>query len=157
MVLQDSFKCQSVIQHQSKNMATPLINGVNYSWANITVVLFGVPVVGITSISYKEKQKKDNNYGANNKPVSRGYGNFEYDGDIELYTDEWKRIIAASPGRSPLKIAPFDIIVIYGGDRLTGDRDILKAVEFMENPLDAKQGDTKLMVKIPLIIGDIVR
>lgn len=138
-------------------MATPLINGVNYSWANISVVLFGVPVVGIASISYKRKLKKENNYGANNQPISRGYGNYEYEGDIELYTDEWKRIISASPGRDPLKIAPFDIQVVYGGARLTGDRDILRAVEFMEDPLESKQGDTKLMVKIPLIIGLIER
>jgi hypothetical protein len=50
--------------------ATPLINGINYSWANITVVLFGVPVVGILKIDYKRKQKKENNYGFGSEPVS---------------------------------------------------------------------------------------
>jgi hypothetical protein len=32
---------------------------------------------------------------------------------------------------------------------------VLKAVEFMEDPFDAKQGDTKMTVNIPLIIGAI--
>ena len=55
-------------------MATPLINGVNYSWANISVILFGQPVIGIVSIMYKAKQEKKNNYGSGTEPVSRGYG-----------------------------------------------------------------------------------
>ncbi len=136
---------------------TPLINGINYSWANITVVLFGVPLIGITKIEYKTKQKKENNYGAGQYPVSRGYGNFEPDGSLELYTDEWKRIIAGSPDRNPLLIGPFDIIVMYGGSRVSADKDILRSVEFLEDPLSANQGDTKLMVSIPLIIGSIER
>jgi hypothetical protein len=138
-------------------MATPLINGINYSWANVTINLFGVPVVGITKIDYKRKQKKENNYGIGAQPVSRGYGNFEYEGSIELYTDEWKRIIAASPNRDPLLIAPFNIQVVYGGTGVTIDKDVLRAVEFMEDPLAASQGDTKLLVSIPLIIGAIER
>lgn len=136
---------------------TPLINGVNYSWANITLILFGVPISGITKISYKAKQNKENNYGVGSKPVSRGYGNYEFEGEIEIYIDEWKRIIAASPNRDPLQIGPFDIPVVFGGSRVLADRDVLKAVEFMENPLETSQGDTKLVVTIPLIIGDIER
>ena len=89
--------------------ATPLVNGTNYSWANVTLILFGVPVTGVTEISYSAKQKKENNYGAGVEPVSRGYGNKEYEGSISLYADVWKKIIAASPDRDPLQIAPFDI------------------------------------------------
>ncbi len=135
----------------------PLINGVNYAWANVSFVLFGVPVVGITKIEYNAKQKKDNNYGYGQQPISRGYGNYEYDGSIELYLDEWKRIIAASPNRDPLAIPPFDIQVVFGGSRVAADKDILRSTEFMENPLSANQGDTKLLVTIPLIIASIDR
>lgn len=139
-------------------MATPLINGINYSWSSIKMVLFGVPVVGVTKISFKAKQAKSNNYGLGAEPVSRGYGNKEYEGSIEIYTDEWKRIIAASPNRDPLAIAPFDISVLYGTNAINPEnKDVLKSVEFLENPLEANQGDTKLMVTIPLIIGGIDR
>lgn len=138
-------------------MPTPIVNGVNYSWSNISLILFGTPVVGILSISYKRKQKKDNNYGAGSQPVSRGYGNYEYEGEIELYTDTWKGIIAASPNRDPLQIAFFDIPVTFSGDGVTTTRDVLRAVEFLEDPLESKSGDTKLTVKIPLIIGGIDR
>lgn len=136
---------------------TPLINGVNYSWSNISLILFGVPVVGITSIDYSRKQKKENNYGAGSQPVSRGYGNYEYEGSIELYLDTWKGIIAASPGRDPLRIAPFDIPITFGGTGVLTQKDVLRAVEFLEDPLSSKSGDTKLMVKISLIIGAIDR
>lgn len=136
---------------------TALINGVNYSWSNISLILFGVPVVGITSIDYSRKQKKENNYGAGSQPVSRGYGNYEYEGSIELYLDTWKGIIAASPSRDPMRIAPFDIPITFGGTGVLTQKDVLRAVEFLEDPLSSKSGDTKLMVKIPLIIGAIDR
>lgn len=136
---------------------TPLINGINYSWGNVTLVLFGVPVVGITKITYKRKQKKENNFGSGHDAVSRGYGNKECEGSIELYLDEWKRIIAASPGRDPLDIAPFDIQVVYGGSKVSADKDVLRACEFTEDDFAAAQGDQKLMVTIPLVIAAIER
>ena len=74
-----------------------------------------------------------------------------------MYVDEWKRIIAAAPLRDPMAIPPFDISIVFGGTSVAADRDTLRAVEFLEDPLDANQGDTKLMVTIPLIIGGIDR
>lgn len=136
---------------------TPLINGINYSWANVSLVLFGVPVVGITKIEYKRKQKKENNYGFGPHPISRGYGNYEYEGSIELYLEEWKGIITASPGRDPLLIGPFDVQVVYGGSRVTADKDVLRSVEFLEDPMGTNQGDTRILVSIPLIIAAIER
>lgn len=136
---------------------TPLVNGVNYSWANVTVVLFGVPLVGITKIDYKRKQKKENNYGFGQQPVSRGYGNYEYEGSIEVYQDELKKIIAAATDRDILQIPPFDIQVTFGGSRVTAEKDVLRSCEFTEEGLSAAQGDTKLLISLPLIIGSIER
>lgn len=136
---------------------TPLINGVSYAWSGITFTLFGVPVAGIVSIEYNRKQTKTNNYGAGQQPVSRGYGKVEYEGSIEIYLDEWKKIILAAPSRDPLKIPWFTIPVVYGNSIADITTDILNAVEFLEDPFNAKEGDTKLTVKIPLIIGSINR
>ena len=140
-------------------MVTPLINGINYAWANVKVIILGVPVVGITKVDYKIKQKKENQYGAGYEPVSRGYGNKEYEGSIEIYTDELKRIIAAAPNRDLMAIPPFDIQVLFE-DPSTGvflTQDTLKMCEFMEEGLSASQGDTKLLVSLPLVIGQITR
>lgn len=137
-------------------MATvPLINGVNYSWSNIKLVLFGVPVVGITKIEYSRKQKKENNYGMGTEPISRGYGNKEYEGKITLYREEWQAIIAAATGKDPLDIDFFDIQVSFSGTRVTPQLDILRACEFTEDVFTVAQGDTKIMVEIPIIIGSI--
>lgn len=138
-------------------MATPLINGVAYSWASINFVLFGVPVAGIVAIDHNKKQEKTNNYGAGIEPVSRGYGRKTYEGSIEIYLDEWKKVISAAPSRDPLAIPWFDIQITYGNSIADATTDILRAVEFMEDPFSAKEGDTKLTVKIPLIIGGIDR
>lgn len=138
-------------------MATVLKNGVNYSWANITAIILGQPMFGISKISYKSKQEKTNNYGAGSEPVSRGYGRTEYEASIEIFTDEWKRIIAASPDRNPLLIPAFDINVLFGGDGVLPSTEVLRSCEFLENPLDANEGDTKLMITIPIIIAGIER
>jgi len=138
-------------------MTTPLINGVNYDWNSIVLSLFGVPVTGIVAIEYKRKQNKTNNYGAGKAPVSRGYGREEYEGSIELYLDVWKQIIAAAPNHNPLEIPWFSIPVIYGTSAANATKDVLNGVEFLEDPFSGKEGDTKLTVKIPLIIGGISR
>jgi hypothetical protein len=134
---------------------TALINGVNYSWSNIKLVLFGTPVSGILKIDYKRKQAKTNNYGAGPKAVSRGYGREECEGSIELYTDDWRDIVSAAPNKNPLQIPPFNIQILYSGQGVKTNQDNLLQCEFMEDPFDAKEGDTKLTVNIPLIIGDI--
>lgn len=137
-------------------MATvPLINGVNYSWSNVKLVLFGVPVVGVTKIEYSKKQKKENNYGMGSDPVSRGYGNNEYEGKITLYREEWDKIIQASPSKNPMEIDFFDIQVSFSGTRVAPSLDILRACEFTEDVFTVGQGDTKIMIEIPIIIGSI--
>jgi len=138
-------------------MATPIINGINYSWANVSLILFGTPVIGIVSIEYKRKQNKKNNYGAGQQPVSRGYGDYEYEGAIELYMDTWKAIIASSPNRDPLLIGPFDIPITFSGNGVTTTKDVLRAVEFTDDDMATKSGDTKITIKVPLIIGAIDR
>jgi len=134
---------------------TPLINGVNYSWANVGLVLFGVPVIGITKIDYENKQEKKNNYGAGIYPVSRGYGNVEPDGSIEVFYDEWRAIVSASPNFDPLQIGIFDIPITFGGSRLLAKTTILRSCEFMADKLNTSQGDSKILITIPLIIGAI--
>lgn len=136
---------------------TAIINGVNYSWGNMNVILFGTLMIPITKLSYKAKQNKTNNYGWGYKPTNRGYGNYEYEGSMEMYTDEWKRIIANSPFGDPLQILPSDLLIVFAGSRVLPNKDIVQAMEFLENPFDANQGDTKLLINVPIIIGDITR
>lgn len=135
----------------------PIINGISYGWGNVSFVLFGVPITEITKISYSRKQKKENNYGAGYVPVSRGYGNIEYEASIEMYTDQWLQIIALAPNNDPLQIPPFDIPVIFAIDGQTPIKDVLRSCEFTEDPFTGNQNDTKLMVTIPILPAQIDR
>lgn len=134
-----------------------LINGINYSWPNLTNIAFGVPVVGILAISYNRKQNKENNYGLGQEPISRGYANVTYEGKITVYKDWWKSVCDAAPNKDPLAIAPFDWVLNASGPSVPSLNETLKAFEFLEDNFSANQGDTKLTMDVPFIFAGIVR
>lgn len=132
-----------------------LVNGVSYSWVHINFILYGVPVKGMTKITWKKKSDKVNNYGAGPDPVSRGYGRNEYEASIEVYREEWQRIIDISPDKDPLSIPPQDVPVVFGGSRVTAKTVVLQAVELLEDAFEANEGDTSLKITVPLIIAGV--
>lgn len=134
----------------------PLINGVNYSSANVSVIipLLGL-VIGITEINYSKETAIDDNYALGQDPVSRGFGQNKYSGDISMYKETWNRIIDASPLRDPSGLPIFDIIVTFGGAGVAFRKETLRAVSFKANPMAVKSGDTKFICKIPLAIAGI--
>ena len=138
-------------------MAKVMIDGIQYGWGNITVILFGSPVIGITKVEYKTTQKKENIYGFGRDVIGRGYGNFEYTGSIEIYLEEWIKIINASPTGDALQIPPFNMTVLYSGVGVVPSKDKLYNCEFLESPLTSSQGDTSIKITIPIIFSGIDR
>ena len=133
-----------------------LINGRSYGWSDIRINILGVRSIGITDINYSEKQDKKNHYGAGNEAISRGYGNKECSGDITLTMEEVESLKSAVASGNLNDIPPFDIIVCYipaGGKVVT---EKLIGCEFTEMNKAAKQGDTSLESKLPLVIGTII-
>lgn len=134
--------------------STPLINGINYSWASITVNLLGSPIIGITAIEYADKQKIENTYGAGNFPVGRGFGPIAFSGAITLYKEELEALQNNAPNGRIQDLPPFDIIVAYqAGDKVTVHR--LEAVSFAENNRSVNNENLSITAKIPLVIGNI--
>jgi hypothetical protein len=141
-------------------MPVAIIDGPAIGWGNIEIVILGSPLRQVTKLEFKRSQTKDNLYGSGYEPMRRGYGKVEYTGSIELYIEEWKRIIAASPQRNPFLIQPFDITIVYtvkSTNIPTGQVDILRYCEFTEDSMSTASGDTKILVSVPLIIGGIDR
>jgi len=134
---------------------TPLINGYNYSWGNITVNIARVPVVGITSINYAEEQEMEDQYGAGNYPVSRGYGRIKATGDITLHSNEVEALQAAAPGGRLQAIAPFDINVTFIDATGALKTHRLHNCQFKNNARNMNEGDLKFDVKLDLIISHI--
>lgn len=135
---------------------TPLINGRAYDWASIALQMLGQTVMGITAISYGNKQEKVNNYGAGTAPVSRGYGKREPNASVTLEMKEVERIQAAlPPGGSLLDVKPFPIVVSYVNDSNALITHTLVMAEFTENKREIKTGDTNIEVELPLIVAAI--
>ena len=134
----------------------PLINGVTPSWANIIVNIAGVPVIGITAINYEDKQEIENVYGAGQRAVARGYGRIDCTGSITLLRDEVEALRKASPTGRLQDLAPFNIMVSfvpYGGSVVANHN--IKSCQFLNDGVDAKEGDTKLEKQLDLVVGSI--
>lgn len=145
---------------------TALINGVLYSWANITLILFGNVIRGVRSIKYNYKQEKKNVYGYGTEPIGRTYGNVEYTCEIQILRDEMQNIITAMKLAGFKKITDipsFNIPVLYGINPAGGlnpipfaqSQDIVMAAEFMDFNFEGKQNDQELIMNVPLIVGGI--
>ena len=135
----------------------PLINGIAYSWANLDVRIANKQLVGITKINYYEEQDMENIYGAGQYPVARGYGRIKATGSITLLREEIEELRRASTETHRLQdLAPFDIIVSYvpvGGTVIK--TDVLRNVQFMDDGVEANEGDTSNSKELNLIISHI--
>lgn len=135
---------------------TPLINGVEPSWASLTVGIAGAVVTGITGIDYDDDQVVENVYGAGQQPVARGYGNITCKGVITLLRSEVEGIRAASLTGRLQDIAPFDIVCSYvpvGGGQIITHK--LRNCQFKKDSTSLKQGDTKNETALDLEISHI--
>jgi hypothetical protein len=136
-------------------LLAPLINGESYSWSQIVVAIGGVPVAGITELSYKEATEKENIYGQGSLPVSRGYGNTTYEGSITLLMEEVQALIRRSPSGRLSDYAPFDVTVSYLPKNGLPVKHVIQKCEFLETNIETAQGETSIEVAIPLVIGFI--
>ncbi len=124
--------------------------GVNYAWANVTWVWYSLPLVWIKSISVEKKQNTVLNYGQGVEPVSEAVGNNEYTATIEIFRDAWDKIIAAAPNRDPLQIPRSDMQIVFGGDRVNTQTDVLQGCKFTNDPMSVKQNDTSIILRLTL-------
>lgn len=133
-----------------------LINGVNYSYGDISVMLFGtIPLIGIESIEYDEEQEMENNYGAGNFPIGQGFGAFKYSGKMRLYKEQILPFINMAPMKKIQLIPPFNVKSVYGNSVQAVVTDTLTNCVFKKNPFAAKQGDKKIVADFELLIGGI--
>lgn len=133
----------------------PLINGSAYSWADITIIVAGMPVLGVKAIDYEDDEKIEDIHGAGNRTVARGRGEIKTAGSITLMVDEIEALSTRSITGRLQDLGVFPIIVNYlntSGKMIT---HTLKYCQFKKNARKAKQGDTSLEMELPLVIGGI--
>ena len=145
---------------------TAIVNGVMFSWANVSLILFGTVVRGVKNVKYSYSQEKKNVYGYGTEPIGRTYGNIEYQCEITLLKDEVQSIVAAAKSNGLNKItdiAPFYIDVMYGQNPAGGlnpapqaqGHDQLQYCEFLDLPFEGKQNDQEFEITLKLIVGGV--
>lgn len=123
-----------------------------YEWADVTVVIGGKPITGITSVSYKVSQAKTPIYGKGNQPIAIQRGNINYEGSVKLLQSEMETLAAAG-GKNGVLGLEVDVVVAYGNPS-NGDlirTDVLKGVQFTEEPRAMNQGDANMECELPIV------
>lgn len=124
-------------------------NSKQYGWKDLSIVLGGRIIEGVTEVEYAKKQATDFLYGRGNDPHDIVEGNNEYEGKITVWQSELEAMTRDAPSKDITKLRP-DIIVTYaaeeGGQTVT---DILKNVKFPEYKKGFKQGDKNMLVELP--------
>lgn len=133
----------------------PLINGIEYTHADIILQVLGIPIVGVTSIDYRDMQEITPNHGTGHLPISVGIGAVTFEGTLTLTMKEVQRLTDSSPGGRIQNIPLFDIRVNY----LTEVGDIvshkLKSCKFKGRNPNSSVNNTQIEEALELFIADI--
>lgn len=119
------------------------INGRNYDWEDMHVVLPSGEAVGITEIKYSDGQSIEARYGRGAVPRGWGRGNYEASGSMVLDRDEWEIFKKSLLGNGGLyDHTPFTIIVAYANNDMGTVVDTLKSCKITKfDGGGASQGD----------------
>lgn len=134
----------------------PLINGTSYAWSQIEMRLFNTPVAGVVDIKYDDAQDMEDNFGAGEFPVSRGYGQTKAKASITLEMAEVEALQNAAPDGRINKIPEFDIVISYLPDGGIIRNHTLKNCRFKGNKREVKSGDLTITVELELMVSHIL-
>ena len=135
-------------------MAVVLVNGEAYTHTQVQVIYLGVALPSVTSISYGETQDKANNFGAGNRPVSRGRAAIDASGSIELSMNDIEATRDVAPNGSLLQIPPSDMLVVFVNPQKPITHTI-KNIEFTTDQPSSDQGNTDIKVSLDFIASNV--
>ena len=136
------------------------INGREYEWADISVIIGGVPIVGFRVVNYKKTREKEAMFAKGRKAHSIQAGNESVTGSITFTQSQFEALEVATGGN--VLAAKVDIIVSYGAEATaTGvastaiSTDIIVGAEFTEYEKGMSQGDKFMEIAMPFLALDI--
>jgi hypothetical protein len=128
-----------------------------YGWKDVSIVVLGRTIEGITDVKVSRKTVKERQYGRGNKPQAILSGNEEVSGAITLLQDELEAINlaiqAAQPGLDITKVS-VDIVINYENTEGVSTTDIVVGAQFEEYEKALSQGDTKMQIEMPFMAKD---
>jgi hypothetical protein len=129
-----------------------MINGNQYDWESVEILVAGITVPGMTEISYSDERGIEPRYGKGSIP--RGYGrkNYKASGNGTLDKDEAERLRVALGGSFYSK-KPFNIAVSYANHDQPTITDSLHDVMITKADTSTKQEDDNTgAIKIDFVI-----
>ena len=131
-----------------------LINGKAFSASDITVMIAGIQVASISSLTATVTQEKTNNKGFSDEPVSRGRATKEYEASMDLsYTDKLK-LSNLSPTGSLVDLPMFEVLAVLNNN-VNVSRIRLKNAEFTDDGIEVTTDDTDITRTYSLVIAGI--
>lgn len=137
------------------NNGVPMVNGMLVAWADIVVLVGGVPVTGIVGVEYSDEQEIVNKYGAGRHPVGRAKGRITPGAKLILYQEEVQALQSQSPNGRLQDLPPIEIQVSYLPDSGIVVTDKIRNCHFSGNARKWKEGDTGQEVELPLVPSHI--
>ena len=133
-----------------------MINGNVYTWADITVLIGGVPITGITGVKYADEQEVENVYGAGRYPVGRAKGKITCTASLKLLIDEVRGLASKSPTGRLQDLGVFDVQVSYLPEE-SGKivHDVIHDCQFSKTEVDWSEGDKSKDVDLELVVSRI--
>lgn len=135
------------------------VNGKEYAWEDINIVLFGRIVEGVTDIKYKVKREQVAIYGRGSIPVAHSRSKKEHEASITILQSELEAIQKSMPaGKDLTDLEAFDITVAYTPQNnvLETVTDVLKGCRFTEYEKGMSTGDTHKEIELPLNLSNII-
>jgi hypothetical protein len=133
-----------------------LINGREYEWADLTLILGGRDVVGFRGITYTPKIEREALHAKGREPRGIQSGNKTYEGEIVMLQSEFEMLVAAAPNKDIFNLS-LDGLLCYGnpstGDALLYDR--IEGLRFTEGSKQWTQGDRFSEITLPFIATGI--
>jgi hypothetical protein len=133
----------------------PLINGKAYEFADITCIILGTPIIGVTAIEYGEEDATENIYATGRYPVARGYGQITPSAKVTILMNEVMNIVSAAPNGRIQDIPEFDIVVTFTDANLIPVVHKIRNCRFMKNMIASATGDTSIPMELDLVVSHI--
>lgn len=127
-----------------------MFNSREYEWADVTVIVGGVDILGIRGVKWNRKAEREPVYAKGRDPHSIQTGNNSYEGELTMLQSSFDQIEQAT---GDILTANVDILVAFGnplnGDMIRSHRVL--GARFNEDALEIKQGDKFAEIKVPFM------
>lgn len=132
------------------------INGREYEWGDLTLILGGRDLTRFRGIKYTGKIEREPLFAKGRTAVSIQTGNEAVEGEIKMLQSEYEALVDA--GKGTVLSLNLDALVSYGdpfkGDNMTTDR--IEGIRFTEATKEFNQGDKFQEITLPFLALKIV-